>query len=231
MTVHGVAGREPYFEIGAVARELGVAPSTLRTWERRYRLIVPRRSASGQRLYDADEVRRLRLIQTQIRRGTRAGAAHSAASQAAPVRSEHVELAPTPDAPRRARRAVDAVAGPAEDGRFAFFLRLVASELVNNAVMHGVPREPISLDVDMFDRWAEVRVRNAGGRFSLKSLRRRRANAGRGLEIVDALAEAWTIDSGPFGTTVTVRLPLEPAAATCFRPAGFNGPEVGNSVP
>ena len=216
MTARAVAtGREAFFEIGAVARELGVAPSTLRTWERRYRLIVPLRGASGQRLYDADQVRRLRLIQTQIRRGARAGAAHNAASGPVPLRSEHVELEPSADAPRRARQAVDTVAEAAGNGRFSFFLRLVASELVNNAVMHGVAREPISLDVDLFDDWAQVRVRNAGGRFSLRNLRKRRPSTGRGLEIVDALAEAWTIDSGPFGTTVTVRLPLERA------PQGF----------
>ena len=40
----------------------------------------------------------------------------------------------------------------------------------------------------------------------MKNLRTRRPNGGRGLEIVDALADSWSIVSGPRGTTVSVRL-------------------------
>src|SRR6476469_2538626 len=58
-------------EIGAVARELGVAPSTLRTWERRYRLVVPHRGDHGQRLYDSDQVLPLHRVLAQLRRGAR----------------------------------------------------------------------------------------------------------------------------------------------------------------
>jgi hypothetical protein len=55
----------------------------------------------------------------------------------------------------------------------------------------------------------EIRVHNAGRRLTLRSLRRKRVTSGRGLDIVDALADAWSIDSGPFGTTVAVRLRVE----------------------
>jgi len=47
---------------GAVARMLRMPVATLRVWERRYQLTDGQRSASGQRLYSADEVRRLALI-------------------------------------------------------------------------------------------------------------------------------------------------------------------------
>jgi DNA-binding transcriptional MerR regulator len=47
---------------GAVARMLGVPVATLRNWERRYALTQPATSPSGQRLYSADDVRRLTLI-------------------------------------------------------------------------------------------------------------------------------------------------------------------------
>jgi len=47
---------------GAVARMLRMPVATLRVWERRYQLTDGARSASGQRLYSADEVRRLALI-------------------------------------------------------------------------------------------------------------------------------------------------------------------------
>ncbi len=47
---------------GAVARMLRMPVATLRVWERRYGLTQPELSPSGQRLYSADDVRRLALI-------------------------------------------------------------------------------------------------------------------------------------------------------------------------
>lgn len=54
---------------GAVARMLQMPVATLRVWERRYGLSQPQRSASGQRLYSADEVRRLALLKQLTDRG------------------------------------------------------------------------------------------------------------------------------------------------------------------
>lgn len=48
-------------KIGQVARIVGVSVSRLRQWEND-RLITPRRTASGQRLYSIDDVRRLERI-------------------------------------------------------------------------------------------------------------------------------------------------------------------------
>ena len=42
---------EPTYRIGAVARLTGVAPDTLRVWERRHGAVVPFRSPKGSRLY------------------------------------------------------------------------------------------------------------------------------------------------------------------------------------
>ena len=47
---------------GAVARMLRMPVATLRVWERRYGLTQAELSPSGQRLYSADDVRRLALI-------------------------------------------------------------------------------------------------------------------------------------------------------------------------
>ena len=47
---------------GAVARMLNMPVATLRNWERRYALTQAALSPSGQRLYSADDVRRLALI-------------------------------------------------------------------------------------------------------------------------------------------------------------------------
>jgi DNA-binding transcriptional MerR regulator len=194
-------------EIGAVARELGVAPSTLRSWERRYRLVVPRRGPNGQRLYDVEQIAVLRQILAQVQRGVRAGAAHVAANAPAQLASRRVRLAPGLDAPNAARRLVDDLLAEqvTQDG-FAFNLRLIASELVKNAVLYGAGDEPVELELQLYTEWVDLQVRNSGGRMRMKNLRRHRRDGGRGLEIVDALAEAWSIDSGPLGTAVSVRL-------------------------
>lgn len=47
---------------GAVARMLRMPVATLRVWERRYGVTQPELTASGQRLYSADDVRRLALL-------------------------------------------------------------------------------------------------------------------------------------------------------------------------
>ena len=100
--------------------------------------------------------------------------------------------------------------GDDRETRFGFYLRLVASELVKNAVLYGSDRESIRMETKLFPDWAELRVQNSGGRFSMRKLRTRRREGGRGLEIVDALADAWSIDTGPLGTKITVRLPVLP---------------------
>jgi hypothetical protein len=207
-------------EIGTVARELGVAPSTLRTWERRYGLVVPRRGRRGQRLYDPGQVVALRRVLSEIRRGTRAALAHDLALPQRPIRTVRLRLPPTTAAPESARRAVDGLAADLDDPRFAFFIRLVASELVKNAVIHGSARSAISMTARLFGDSAELEIANGGGRLSLRRLRARRREGGRGLDIVDELAEAWSIDTGPVGTKVTVRL----SADTPERPSGGVSP-------
>jgi DNA-binding transcriptional MerR regulator len=201
-------------EIGAVARELGIAPSTLRSWERRYHVVVPRRGSNGQRLYDPDQLAVLRQVRAQVSRGVRVGAAHLALPGPAVVATASVRIEPTLDASSQARRAIDhLMRGHCDDPRFAFNLRLIASELVKNAVVHGETKDPIEVEAQLWPEWVELTVRNTGGRLQIKSLRSRRGNAGRGLDIVDALADAWSIDTGPRGTCVSVRLRLRTIGA------------------
>jgi DNA-binding transcriptional MerR regulator len=52
----------PRHRSGAVARMLRMPVATLRVWERRYGVTQPLLSASGQRLYSEDDVRRLALL-------------------------------------------------------------------------------------------------------------------------------------------------------------------------
>jgi len=57
------------YRSGVAARLAGLSVETLRVWERRYDLSGTRRSASGQRLYTADQVQRLGLLKQLVDRG------------------------------------------------------------------------------------------------------------------------------------------------------------------
>jgi DNA-binding transcriptional MerR regulator len=53
---------EPGLAVAAVARRLGVAPATLRTWDRRYGLGPSEHSAGAHRRYSSDDVARLMVM-------------------------------------------------------------------------------------------------------------------------------------------------------------------------
>ena len=57
------------YSIGALARMLGVSPATLRSWEDRYGVVVPERSAGSQRLYSRDHLDQLRFVCQQMQQG------------------------------------------------------------------------------------------------------------------------------------------------------------------
>ena len=78
------------FSVGTVARRLGIAPSTLRTWNRRYGIGAQELSPGRHRRYTADDIIRLEQMQKLILRGAapadaaRAALADTAAPAGAP---------------------------------------------------------------------------------------------------------------------------------------------------
>lgn len=66
----------PVFSIGAVARVLGIQVTTLRTWEDRYGVVVPERSAGGHRLYSRQQLEWLRFLRDRMSAGLSAADAH-----------------------------------------------------------------------------------------------------------------------------------------------------------
>lgn len=62
------------YRSGDAARLAKMPVTTLRIWERRYGVVAPPRSESGQRLYSEDDVRRLLLIKSLVERGHAIGA-------------------------------------------------------------------------------------------------------------------------------------------------------------
>lgn len=68
-------GRAVY-SISAVSRMIGVPVATIRTWEDRYGLVVPARSAGGHRLYRRDQIGQLSFVRAQMAQGASAADAH-----------------------------------------------------------------------------------------------------------------------------------------------------------
>lgn len=64
---------EPQLTIAAVEREVGLSKDVLRVWERRYGFPAPLRDRNDERLYPADQVRRLRLVKRLMDLGHRPG--------------------------------------------------------------------------------------------------------------------------------------------------------------
>ncbi len=106
-----------------------------------------------------------------------------------------VLLTSEPEAPAQARKAV-APLGERVDARTLDDLRLVVSELVTNAVVHG-PGEAISVRVDVDDEGTvrgEIDDDGDGGvRLRATSPDR---SGGYGLGIVDALTDSWGVRDG-----------------------------------
>jgi MerR family transcriptional regulator, light-induced transcriptional regulator len=57
------------FTIKAVSQATGVSIETLRAWERRYRVVEPKRDPNGRRSYDPGDVIRLRKLREATERG------------------------------------------------------------------------------------------------------------------------------------------------------------------
>jgi MerR family transcriptional regulator, light-induced transcriptional regulator len=100
------AGPQPRLTVAAAARRLGVAPSTLRTWERRYGIGPSEHEAGKHRRYAPDDLARLELMQHALLRG---------ASPADAARFATTARLPRPDAdpPDRPRRLPDVERDPA----------------------------------------------------------------------------------------------------------------------
>lgn len=61
------------YSIKAVSQATGLTVATLRAWERRYRVIEPKRDESGHRIYTACDVSRLRRLRETTDRGHQIG--------------------------------------------------------------------------------------------------------------------------------------------------------------
>ena len=64
-----VVRQRAMYSIKAISIQTGVQPETIRTWERRYKLLEPVRDGSGRRVYTEDDAAKLRLIASLVKAG------------------------------------------------------------------------------------------------------------------------------------------------------------------
>jgi anti-sigma regulatory factor (Ser/Thr protein kinase) len=121
----------------------------------------------------------------------------------------HTTLPPEPFSARQARRFVTSALSQLGLPELTDTALILVSELVTNAVLHA--RSEVTLTVARTDDGLRMEV---GDHSSLApSMRHYSAEAatGRGLVLVESLADAWGSDIGPSGKTVWFE--LAPAVA------------------
>ncbi|MDA3625118.1 MerR family transcriptional regulator [Saccharopolyspora oryzae] len=92
------ADDEPRLSVAAVARRLGVAPATLRTWDRRYGLGPSDHTSGRHRRYGPADIARLEQMQRALLRGASPmEAARYARTVAAPPPQRSLEVAEQPE--------------------------------------------------------------------------------------------------------------------------------------
>lgn len=126
---------------GAVARMLRMPVATLRVWERRYGVTQPALSPSGQRLYSADDVRRLALLKQLTDLG------HAIGSLARLDMPQLQQVASTHASALAARHTADPArdkALPAHPWRVAVIGTALAQRLRRPALLRGLSR-PVHL--------------------------------------------------------------------------------------
>lgn len=115
--------REPLLAVAAVARRLGVAPATLRTWDRRYGLGPSEHTAGAHRRYTGADVERLMVMRRLTATGVAPADAARVALDADPSAADQlVGASRTPAAVVEA--ALAAAARPAEAQRLDSLLRI-----------------------------------------------------------------------------------------------------------
>ncbi|WP_051196762.1 MerR family transcriptional regulator [Jonesia quinghaiensis] len=114
----------PALSVAAVAQRLGVAPSTLRTWDRRYGLGPSAHALGSHRRYTAQDVARLMVMRTWVLRGASGSEAAQAAQDMAAGDLDYAAVEHELDealnaAGHRPTRLVETVASSASDASSA----------------------------------------------------------------------------------------------------------------
>lgn len=123
-----------------------------------------------------------------------------------------LRLRATVDSVRTARHAVDGFGPLGSHPDVSFRVRLLITELVANSVRHAglAKSDRIGLDIEASDVLVRVEVRDGGRGFQPPARfdGPPEGTSGRGLYLVDALADRWGVDRGDRCTTVWFEVDL-----------------------
>ncbi len=82
-----------YYPIGMVAKDLGVAPSLIRFWEKQFPEIKPKKNKNGKRLYTKKEIERINLIHYLVKeKGYTLGGARAHLSESSPIEGNRIKV-------------------------------------------------------------------------------------------------------------------------------------------
>ena len=123
---------------------------------------------------------------------------------------QHIEaFAPQPDRVRYTRCMVTTMLRHWQLEHLRDNAELVASELVTNAIQHACDQHPITVTVEHDERWLSIAVNDRSTGLPRTAQAHPLHENGRGLFLVESLAESWLCESHPDGTkTVSCRLPI-----------------------
>ncbi len=166
----------PVFTIKTVVQETGIAPATLRAWERRYGCLSPGRSEGGYRLYSERDIAIVRWLKRQVDAGvsiSRAVALLTLRQQTGEEREAHlVEPPQLADAPGLATQAEELV-----EALLAFQETRAETILSETFALHPleVTIEAIIVPVlrEIGDRWHRGAATIVQEHFATAFLRRR----------------------------------------------------------
>lgn len=182
----GLVGPTAGLRIGQLSRRVGVSPDVLRAWERRYGVLRPQRSRSGQRLYTSADEQRVRDMLEHMARGYSAAVAARLAAAEAPA------AAATDTAAPRGRTAdLAALGGDLRDALLALdeakaedaFDRLLAAYALDTVLREVI----LPFLEDLGEGWARGAVTVGQEHFATAVV------AGR----LHALARGWDAGVGP----------------------------------
>lgn len=215
----------PSLTVAAVARRLGVAPATLRTWDRRYGLGPSARSAGSHRRYSAEDVARLDLMRRLVNAGAPPGEAARAALAAEvtpePVLGPGAAAGPVPARPRAGGDPADPAAVDLVDA-FPELADLdphdepllVAASAAS--AVRGLARAAATLDSATCARIVGDSLQHRGVVWTwdnllvpvLAGIGRQWESSGRGIEVEHLLSE--TVAAGLGQTAGRLRNPVNP---------------------